>query len=150
LDIAAWPESCYVDEISLLEEIIVQEAFHKFSIKTAEVVGSPAIFFLSCVVILLWLATGPVFGFSDTWQLVVNTATSVITFLMVFIIQNTQNRDTKVLQLKLDELLRAVEGARTSLVNMEKMSDEDLAKLQKEFERLSRRNAPPPLDQAEA
>lgn len=101
--------------------------------------GSPWAFFSAATTIIIWAALGPLFHFSDTWQLVVNTATTIVTFLMVFLIQNTQNRDTKALHLKLDELLRGVAGARTSFVNLEALSDEELETLQKEFERLSRR-----------
>jgi low affinity Fe/Cu permease len=86
--------------------------------------------------ILCWAVTGPIFHYSDTWQLVINTATTIVTFLMVFLIQNTQNRDTKAIHLKLDELLRGVKGARTSLIDLEHLSDEELDKLQHEFERL--------------
>ncbi len=105
----------------------------------ADTVGSRWAFLLACLAILGWAATGPLFHFSDTWQLVINTATTIITFLKVFLIQNTQNRDAKAVHLKLDELLRGVRGARTSLVNLENLSDEELDKLQKEFERLRRR-----------
>jgi low affinity Fe/Cu permease len=100
--------------------------------------GSPYMFLVALLSVVGWAATGPLFHFSDTWQLVINTATTIITFLMVFLIQNTQNRDTKALHLKLDELLRAVAGARTSLVDLESLSDEDLDKLQKQFERIKR------------
>lgn len=117
----------------------MEEAFRKFSIKIAGIVGSPWIFIVSLVSIAVWALTGPVFHYSDTWQLVINTGTSVITFLMVFLIQNTQNRDTKVIHLKLDELLRAVEGARTGLVNLDSLSDDDLLQLQKEFIRLGKK-----------
>src|SRR4051794_4190541 len=85
----------------------------------SQVVGSPAAFIVALLTIIGWGVTGPLFHYSDTWQLVINTATTIITFLMVFLIQNTQNRDTKAVHLKLDELLRAVKGARTSLVNLE-------------------------------
>jgi len=91
--------------------------------------------------ILAWALTGPLFHFSDTWQLVINTATTIITFLMVFIIQNTQNRDTRAIQLKLDELLRAVHGARTRLVALETLTDEELDDLEKEFERVRKKAA---------
>lgn len=101
--------------------------------------GSPAAFLLACLCIIVWAVLGPLFHFSDTWQLVINTATTIITFLMVFLIQNTQNRDTRALHLKLDELLRGVEGARTNLVNLESLSDEELDLLQREFERLASR-----------
>ncbi len=105
----------------------------------AAAVGSPWAFLLAALSIALWAVLGPLFHYSDSWQLVINTATTIITFLMVFLIQNTQNRDTKAVHLKLDELLRGVTGARTSLVNLESLSDEDLDRLQKEFERLKQR-----------
>ncbi len=98
--------------------------------------GSPWAFLLTCVTLAVWAAAGPLFHFSDTWQLVINTATTIVTFLMVFLIQNTQNRDTKAIHLKLDELLKGVRGARTGLVNLEELSDEDLDHLQREFEKL--------------
>ncbi len=104
----------------------------------AQAVGSPWAFLIACLTVVVWGATGPLFHFSDTWQLVINTSTTIVTFLIVFLIQNTQNRDSKALHLKLDELLRAVSGARTSLVNLESLSDEDLERLQKQFERLER------------
>ena len=88
------------------------------------------------IVIFVWLVTGPTFHFSDTWQLIINTATTVVTFLMVFLIQNTQNRDAKAMHLKLDELIRAIKGARNKLVDLEELSDEELSKLEKEFHRL--------------
>ena len=115
----------------------LHEAFRFCSQWVADAVGSPWAFVLACGVIIAWAATGPLFHFSDTWQLVVNTATTIITFLMVFLIQHTQNRDTKAIHLKLDELLRGVSGARTSLVDLEHLSDEELERLQKEFERLN-------------
>ncbi len=112
--------------------------FSRFAKWTAHATGHPASFALAVGIILLWAATGPVFGFSDTWQLVINTGTTIVTFLMVFLIQNTQNRDARAIHLKLDELLRGVEGARTGLVDLEDFSDEELAGLQEEFQRLSR------------
>ena len=115
----------------------MQAYFHKFSIAAADAVGSAPAFLAAVLLIVIWSLTGPLFQYSDTWQLVINTTTSVVTFLMVFLIQNTQNRDTRVLQLKLDELLRSVEGARTGLVRLEDLSDDAIRKLQKEFERLS-------------
>ena len=87
--------------------------------------------------IVVWLALGPMYGYSDTWQLVVNTGTSVITFLMVFLLQNTQGRDTRAIQLKLDELLRSIKSARNELVRLEDLSDEDLEKLKAEFSSLA-------------
>lgn len=96
---------------------------------------------LAAGLIVAWGVTGPLFRFSDTWQLVINTATTIITFLMVFIIQNTQNRDTRAIQLKLDELLRGVEGARTRLMSLETLSDAELDDLQKEFEKVRKKVA---------
>ena len=84
----------------------------------------------------MWGVTGPMFGFSDTWQLIINTGTTIVTFLMVFLIQNTQNRDAKAVHLKLDELIRALKGARNHLVDLEKLSDNELSQLEKEFERI--------------
>ena len=103
-------------------------------------VGSPWAFVLAVLVIVAWIVTGPLFHYSDTWQLVINTATTIVTFLMVFLIQNTQNRDTKAIHLKLDELLRGVRGARNSLVSLERLSDDELEQLQHEFERLRERD----------
>jgi low affinity Fe/Cu permease len=96
----------------------------------------PSAFVLACLVIVVWAATGPFFNYSDTWQLAINTGTTIVTFLMCFVIQNTQNRDSQVVQLKLDELIRAVEAARTELVDMEDLSDEELHRLQRQFEAL--------------
>ena len=116
----------------------MKELFRLFAQKTSQLVSSSWAFILAVLIIIAWAFTGPIFHYSDTWQLVVNTGTSIITFLMVFLIQNTQNRDAKAIHLKLDELLRAVEGARTGLVSLEQLSDDDLERLQKEFERLHR------------
>lgn len=114
----------------------MNEFFRKFANATSNVVGSSWSFIAAVGIIVVWGLTGPAFGYSDTWQLVINTGTTIITFLMVFLIQNTQNRDAKAIHLKLDELLRAQEGARNSLVNLEEMPDEELEKLQKEFEKV--------------
>jgi len=91
------------------------------------------------LVILVWILTGPMFHFSDTWQLVINTATTIVTFLMVFLIQNTQNRDAKAVHLKLDELIRALKDARNELVDLENLSDEELKKLEKQFKTMRKR-----------
>jgi low affinity Fe/Cu permease len=117
----------------------IQERFRFCARGVAEAVGSPWAFLLAAGIIVIWAVTGPLFHYSDTWQLVINTATTIVTFVMVFLIQNTQNRDTKAIQLKLDELLRGVAGARTSLVNLESLTDQELDRLQKEFERLKNR-----------
>jgi low affinity Fe/Cu permease len=110
--------------------------FRKFSIGAANALGSSWMFIANVLLILLWLLAGPFFNYSDTWQLVVNTATTVITYLAVFLIQNTQNRDAKAIHLKLDELIKGVAGARTHLVDLENLTDEELASLQEEFKRL--------------
>jgi low affinity Fe/Cu permease len=114
----------------------VTDAFHKLAKETSSAVGRPTIFFIAVLVIVAWALTGPLFHFSDTWQLVINTGTTIVTFLMVFLIQNTQNRDAKAVHLKLDELLRATQAARNSLVNLENMTDAELDRLQDEFKRL--------------
>ena len=118
----------------------INDLFRAFSRNTASAVGSAWAFIIAITVIVVWAATGPMFHYSDTWQLIINTGTTIVTFLMVFLIQNTQNRDGKAIQLKLDELIRALEGARNKLVDLENLSDDDLKKLQKEFQRLQNRS----------
>lgn len=110
--------------------------FRRFARAVADVVGSPAAFVVAAASVGCWAATGPIFHYSDTWQLVVNTATTVVTFLMVFVIQHTQNRDARALHLKLDELIRGVRGARTELVALEEMSDAELDALDRQFKAL--------------
>ena len=117
----------------------MREMFRAFAARVSDLVGSPGAFILGLALIIVWALTGPVFGYSDTWQLVVNTATTIVTFLMVFLIQATQNRDARAIHLKLDELLRGVKGARTAMVALETSTDEELAELQEEFERLHHR-----------
>lgn len=114
----------------------INNAFRLFAQKSSEVMGSPGSFMLAIIVVGTWALTGPLFDFSDTWQLVINTGTTIITFLMVFVIQNTQNRDAHTMQLKLDELLRAIKGARNDLIDLENCSDEHLARFEAEFIRL--------------
>lgn len=114
----------------------MKEIFRKFAHQSAQAVGSPWAFFLAVATIVVWGIVGPRFHYSDSWQLVINTATSLSTFLVVFLIQNTQNRDSKVLHLKLDELIRAVHPARTALVQMEDLSDAELDALQHQFQKL--------------
>jgi low affinity Fe/Cu permease len=118
----------------------VNDLFRAFSRNAALAVGSAWAFIVAITVVIVWGATGTVFHFSDTWQLIINTGTTIVTFLMVFLIQNTQNRDGKAIQLKLDELIRALKGARNKLVDLENLSDEELKELQKEFERLQKRS----------
>jgi low affinity Fe/Cu permease len=121
--------------------IRADEWFRRFSSSTAEVVGRSHAFILAVAIIGVWAMTGPVFHFSDTWQLVINTGTTIITFLMVFLIQNTQNRDAHAIHLKLDELIRANKHARHALLALESMSDDQLRSLQGEFEKLRDRVA---------
>ena len=108
----------------------VTDAFRLFARRSAILLGSAWAFTGAVLVIAVWLITGPTFHFSDTWQLIINTATTIITFLMVFLIQNTQNRDAKAVHLKLDELIRAIKEARNELVDLEDLSDEELKKLE--------------------
>ncbi|HEV8194913.1 MAG TPA: low affinity iron permease family protein [Ktedonobacterales bacterium] len=117
----------------------MKDIFRKFASAASNAVGSPWAFILAFSIVLVWGITGPVFGFSDTWQLVINTGTTIVTFLMVFLIQNTQNRDAKAIHLKLDELIRSVKGARNKLVDLEDLSDEELDSLQKQFQRMHER-----------
>jgi low affinity Fe/Cu permease len=112
------------------------DLFHKFAVKTSAVVGSPWAFALAIAIIVAWALSGPAFGYSDTWQLVINTGTTIITFLMVFLIQNTQNRDARAIHLKLDELIRAVHGARDELIDLEDLSEDELKNLHQEFQRM--------------
>jgi low affinity Fe/Cu permease len=114
-------------------------SFRKFAAATSHVVGSPWAFLTAFLIVVAWALSGPLFGWSDSWQLVINTSTTIVTFLMVFLIQNTQNRDARAVHLKLDELLRGVEGARTGFVDLEELSDEELERLQHEFQRLRER-----------
>src|SRR5213593_2443473 len=113
--------------------------FTRFAKATAREAGHPRTFGLAVLVVLVWACTGPLFRFSDTWQLVINTGTTIVTFLMVFLIQNTQNRDAKAAHLKLDEVIRALKGARNQLIDLEKLADEDLTSLEKQFERVRKK-----------
>ena len=107
--------------------------FSRFSRWIAAATGRPITFMLAVAVIVTWAFTGPLFGFSDTWQLVINTGTTIVTFLMVFLIQNTQNRDTEALQIKLDELIRAVKGARNEVLDLEEMDENQLDEIRQEY-----------------
>jgi len=111
----------------------LNEFFRKLSHRTSSAVGTPWAFLIAALIVIVWATTGPLFGFSDTWQLVINTGTTIVTFLMVFLIQNSQNRDFKAMNLKLDELIRGTSGPRTELVALEEMSDEDLERLHQQY-----------------
>jgi len=117
------------------------ELFRRFSEKTSALMGRPLAFVASLAAVVLWLLAGPAYHFSDSWQLVINTTTTIITFLMVFLIQNTQNREAKAVRLMLDELLRAVRSARNSLIEVEQLTDEELERLQAQFEKLRQRSS---------
>lgn len=119
----------------------IRDSFRHFARKASAVLGSAWAFIGALVIIGVWGLTGPMFHFSDTWQLIINTGTTIVTFLMVFLIQNTQNRDAKAMHLKLDELIRAVQGARNRLVDLEKLSDEELKQLEEQFTRLRNKAA---------
>ena len=114
----------------------MNELFRKFSHRTSEAVGSSWAFIIAVAIIAIWSMTGPMFHYSDTWQLVINTGTPIITFLMVFLIQNTQNRDAKAIHLKLDELIKATRGARNSMIDLDKLSDAQLKELEEEYKRI--------------
>ena len=128
----------------------VHGVFRKIAHATASAIGSPYAFATAVLVVVVWAMCGPAFHYSDTWQLVINTGTTIVTFLVVFMIQNTQNRDSRAIHLKLDELIRAVESARNILVDAEDLPDEELTRLAREFHRLRRADAcdssaaPPP------
>jgi low affinity Fe/Cu permease len=117
----------------------MNEVFRKFAHAMSVLAGTSWAFLLAVVILIVWAATGPAFGYSNTWQLAINTFTTIVTFLMVFLIQNTQNRDATAIHLKLDELIRAVRRARTEMVDLEDLPDEELQRLHREFQRLRER-----------
>lgn len=119
--------------------MLARSRFSRFAGATARLAGRPIAFAFAVIVILVWAITGPIFGFSNTWQLVINTGTTIITFLIVFLIQNTQNRDSQAIQVKLDELIRAIDGAHNGLLDLEELEDEDLMKIRVQYERLAER-----------
>ncbi|MBU0589893.1 MAG: low affinity iron permease family protein [Gammaproteobacteria bacterium] len=111
--------------------------YSRFAKAASHFCGRPRVFALAVAIILVWLITGPLFGFSDTWQLVINTGTTIITFLMVFLIQNTQNRDTEAIQVKLDELIRATQGAHNALLDLEELEEENLDAFKAKYQALA-------------
>ena len=115
-----------------------KSAFVRFAGKIAEWSGSPVTFIVALAAVIIWAVTGPLFDYSDTWQLVINTSTTIITFLMVFLIQNTQNRDTMAMQLKLDELIRATKGAHTVLLDLEELDESELKTIRDKYEDIAR------------
>jgi low affinity Fe/Cu permease len=112
--------------------------YSRFAKRASYVCGRPKVFVLALMIIVVWAVTGPVFGFSDTWQLVINTGTTIVTFLMVFLIQNTQTRDTEAMQVKLDELIRATRGAHNALLDLEELEDDKLEKFRARYEALAK------------
>jgi low affinity Fe/Cu permease len=118
-----------------------QSLFYKLASKTSEAVGSPFASIAAVTVIIIWAITGPIFKFSDTWQLVINTGTTIVTFLMVFLIQNSQNRDAKAVQIKLDELIRAIASARNEIIDVENSPEQELQKLQQDFSGLGKNSS---------
>jgi low affinity Fe/Cu permease len=117
---------------------MAQQSYGGMAKAVSRVCGRPSTFMLAILVIVVWIVTGPVFGFSDTWQLVINTGTTIVTFLMVFLIQNTQNRDTQAIQLKLDELIRATEGAHNALLDLEELDEAALETFRVRYEGLAK------------
>jgi low affinity Fe/Cu permease len=118
---------------------LVSDAFRIFARRSSMVLGSAWAFAIAVLIIVIWALTGPTFHYSNTWQLIINTGTTIVTFLMVFLIQNTQNRDAKAAHLKLDEVIRALKGARNELIDLEKLADEDLTSIEKQFERVRKK-----------
>ncbi|MEO5960461.1 MAG: low affinity iron permease family protein [Opitutaceae bacterium] len=114
--------------------------FSRFARWTAATTGRPSAFLVAALVIVAWAVTGPIFGYSDTWQLVINTGTTIVTFLMVFLIQHTQNRDSQALHVKLDELIRAVSGAKNGLIDLDDLTDEELTRVQRHYTNLARKS----------
>ena len=128
----------------------LNEGFRRFSKSAADALGTPVMFVANVLLIILWLAFGPFTHFSDSWQLVVNTGTTVLTYLAIFLIQNTQNRDSKALHLKLDELISSVEGARNRLVDLQNLSDAELEEFEQQFRRLQATAVKKGVDDARA
>jgi low affinity Fe/Cu permease len=131
------------DDLKSHDTHAVQERFRHFARRVSDHLGSSWAFFCACLIVLAWAVTGPMFNFSDTWQMVINTGTTIVTFLMVFLIQYAQNHDARAMQLKLDELLRSIEAARNGLVNLEERSQEEMVELRKEFDTLGRQHDDP-------
>lgn len=138
---------CFISSSGILQQIRIynkamKDSFRRIANRVSNWTGSASAFLLSLAIVLVWALTGPSFHYSSTWQLVINTGTTIITFLMVFLIQNTQNRDGKAMQLKLDELIHASKAARNSFVDLEDLTDDELTELDSEFKKLHEALAP--------
>jgi low affinity Fe/Cu permease len=120
-----------------MQTLKTKSKFTRFAKETARITGRPITFSIAVAIILIWACTGPLFHFSDTWQLVINTSTTIITFLMVFLIQNTQNRDSEAIQIKLDELIRAMEGAHDALLDLEELEEDELEQIRSDYVHLA-------------
>ena len=120
-----------------MQTLKTSSSFTRFAKSTARITGQPITFSIAVAIIIVWALTGPLFHFSDTWQLVINTSTTIVTFLMVFLIQNTQNRDSEAIQIKLDELIRAMGGAHNALLDLEELEEEDLDRIRGDYEKLA-------------
>ena len=116
----------------------VNDAFHRIAVRVSDVAGSPISFAIAIAIIVGWALTGPLFHFSDTWQLAINSSTTIVTFLMVFLIQNTQNRDSEAIQVKLDELIRSIDGAHLALLDLEELDDKDLDRICRDYRELAK------------
>jgi low affinity Fe/Cu permease len=114
----------------------VSKIFNNFAKKISQIVGNAWSFMTAMFIIIIWLFTGPILGFSDTWQLIINTGTTIITFLIVFLIQNTQNRDVEIIQIKLDELIQATKGAKNNLINLDELTDEELKEIERHYKEI--------------
>src|SRR5205085_1526179 len=137
------PDQAHIDHIlnhiqTKYKSHVFSNRFNRFSKFMADIVGNALAFICAVIVIILWALTGHFFHYSDTWQLIINTGTTIITFLIVFLIQNTQNRDTAAVHLKLDELIRSIKGARNTLLNLEDASEEQLVSLREDYLKLAR------------
>jgi len=113
--------------------------FSRFAKWTARAAGRPATFMVAVVIVIVWAISGPLFGFSDTWQLVINTGTTIVTFLMVFLIQNTQNRDSEAMQVKLDELIHVMKGAQNALLDLEELEEDELDRIREGYQKIAER-----------
>lgn len=118
----------------------MNEWFRKFARYASDLLGSAWVFCAAIAVVIVWAVSGPIFHYSDAWQLAINTGTTIVTFLMVFLIQNSQNRDSRATQLKLDELIKAVRGARDSMIDLDRLSDDELRELEQEYKKLCQRH----------